>query len=234
MYKVGELARATGVTVRALHHYEAIGLLVPAQRTWSGHRLYDAASVRRLYGVLALRQLGLRLDEIRALLDGGEDLRAAVHRHLAEVERRLGALAELRGRLTRLLAEPDTQRFIEAIEGMTMIERYYTSEQLEQLEERRNALGDEAIEAAQREWAELIEAVDAERRAGTDPADPRVQALGERWEALIEQFTGGDPGIRRSLQRMYDEQGVEAASRGAVSPETMEYAQSVIAARRAS
>jgi DNA-binding transcriptional MerR regulator len=239
-WKIGELAGATGVTVRALHHYEEIGLLVPAERTGSGHRVYDEENVRRLYRVLALRQLGLRLDEVRTLLDDGADLREAVRRHLADVERRLADQEDLRRRLAALLEllergdDPGTDDVIATIERMTMLEKYYTREQLAQLEERRRELGDEAIARAEREWVELIEAVEAERRAGTDPADPRVQALAERWQALIEQFTGGDPGIRRSLQRMYEEEGVETASRGAVSPELMAYAQRAISARRAS
>jgi hypothetical protein len=53
MWKVGALARATGLTVRALHHYDEIGLLEPSLRTASGHRLYDAADVARLCSRLA-------------------------------------------------------------------------------------------------------------------------------------------------------------------------------------
>ena len=64
----------------------------------------------------------------------------------------------------------------------------------------------------------------AAKDAGTDPADPRVQDIARRWPALVERFTGGDPGIRASLQRMYEEQGTEAASRGILDPEVMAYA----------
>jgi hypothetical protein len=103
------------------------------------------------------------------------------------------------------------------------MERYYTPEQLEQLEQRRQALGPEAIEAVQREWAELYAEVERHIAAGTDPAAPEVQALAHRSDELIEQFTGGDPGIRASLQRLYDEEGPERASHGMVKPEVMEY-----------
>ena len=70
---------------------------------------------------------------------------------------------------------------------------------------------------AQDEWTELIAEVEAERAAGTDPADPRLDPLIARWTGLIEQFTGGDPGIRASLQRLYDSRAPSAASRGAVN-----------------
>jgi hypothetical protein len=71
--------------------------------------------------------------------------------------------------------------------------------------------------------AELIAAVEREYEAGTDPADACVQELATRWQDLVEQFTGGDAGIRESLDRMYREEGVQKASRGMVKPEPMEY-----------
>jgi hypothetical protein len=84
---------------------------------------------------------------------------------------------------------------------------------------------------AQEDWARLIAEVDAERVAGTDPADARLDPLVARWTALVAQFTGGDPGIKASLQRRYEEEGAAQASRGALSAETMAYAGRAIAAR---
>ncbi len=66
--KVGELAARTGVSVRALHYYEEIRLLVPSHRTSSGHRLYGAEDVVRLQQIKSLRALGFTLDEVGALL----------------------------------------------------------------------------------------------------------------------------------------------------------------------
>jgi len=66
-WKVGELAHASGLSVRVLRHWDEIGLVSP-QRTPSGHRCYSQDDVTRLYQVLALRQMGLGLGEITALL----------------------------------------------------------------------------------------------------------------------------------------------------------------------
>jgi hypothetical protein len=117
------------------------------------------------------------------------------------------------------------------MEAIAMSDRYYTDEQQQTLERRRDALGPEGMRAAEQRWADLVADAESERAAGTDPADPRMQAIAQRWRDLIEQFTGGDPGMRESLGRMYREQGAETASRGAVSGELMEYVGKALATR---
>src|SRR3954465_7980083 len=69
MWKIGELARRTGLTVRTLHHYDAIGLLPPAERSEGAHRVYGEDDVRRLYRIVSLRSLGFPLDAIAGVLD---------------------------------------------------------------------------------------------------------------------------------------------------------------------
>jgi DNA-binding transcriptional MerR regulator len=235
-FRVGELARAAGVTVRALHHYDSLGLLVPSERTQSRHRLYSAADVERLYRLLALRAVGLPLEEIGPLLDARTHLAETVRRHLDRVEQQLGAVAELKLRLTRLLAaldgdEASTDRFLDVLEAMSMFEKYYTPEQLQQLEERRRQFGDEQIKQDEQEWADLYTRLRALREAGVAPADPEPQALGRRAGELIEMVTGGDPGIAASLQRLYEREGPEKASRGMGSAEDFEYLKAIRAAR---
>jgi MerR family transcriptional regulator, thiopeptide resistance regulator len=235
-FRVGELARVAGVTVRTLHHYDSLGLLVPSERTQAGHRLYSAADVERLYRLLALRGVGLPLEEIGPILDAGDGIADTVRRHLDRVEQQLGALERLRLRLTRLLAAVDgdrasTDQFLDAMEAMTMFEKYYTPEQLEELERRRAEFGDEQIQQVEQEWADLYARLRELREAGVDPADAEPQALGRRAGELISMFTGGDPGIAASLQRMYEQEGPEKASRGMGSPEDFEYMNAIRAAR---
>ena len=68
-YQVKDVARLTGVSVRTLHHYDAIGLLVPGGRTAAGYRLYPDADLLRRQQILIGRELGLPLEEIRPSLD---------------------------------------------------------------------------------------------------------------------------------------------------------------------
>lgn len=94
---VGELARLAGVSVRTLHHYEAVGLLRPSGRTGSGHRRYGERDLERLHRILVYRQLGFDLGRIGEILaDPGED--AAGH-----LRRQRALLEEQRARLDAML-----------------------------------------------------------------------------------------------------------------------------------
>ncbi|GAB2890644.1 MerR family transcriptional regulator [Streptomyces deserti] len=80
-YSVGQVADFAGVTVRTLHHYDAIGLLVPSERSHAGHRRYSDADLDRLQQILFYRELGFPLDEVAALLDDPDaDPRAHLRR----------------------------------------------------------------------------------------------------------------------------------------------------------
>jgi MerR family transcriptional regulator, thiopeptide resistance regulator len=127
--RVGELAAATGLTVRTLHYYEEIGLLVASGRTEAGHRLYADDDVERLYRICLLRRIGLSLDEIgRALDDPAWDLRAAMGSQLRDLDRRLEAGGRLRGRVAQILATieeseaPRTEELLAALEEMTSLD----------------------------------------------------------------------------------------------------------------
>jgi DNA-binding transcriptional MerR regulator len=237
--RIGEVAAATGLTVRTLHHYDEIGLLAPSARSEAGYRLYGDDDVRRLYRIVAFRRLGLALDEIGALLDGeGADPRAVIHAQLERLDAEMALRSRLRARLNRLLEALEgangaagADLFLDAIEGMTMAEKYYTPEQLAQLEERRTALGNEGMRKAEDDWAALIAEAEAERARGTAPTDPAALALAERWASLIARFTGGDMGIHASLNTMYETEGAERASRGALSPDLMAWMGEAVAAR---
>lgn len=81
MKTVKEVSRSSGVSIRTLHHYDAIGLLKPSCVTDAGYRLYDDAALERLQLILIYRELGLPLKEIGRLLDNGDPDRNRVLKH---------------------------------------------------------------------------------------------------------------------------------------------------------
>lgn len=110
-WKVGELAARTGLSVRALHHYDEIGLLSPTARTSSGHRLYGRPDVERLQQVQSLRSMGMSLDEVkRALDDERRAPREIVRAQLAQLRDRLAHYGRLMERLESLAHHLDAAR----------------------------------------------------------------------------------------------------------------------------
>jgi DNA-binding transcriptional MerR regulator len=236
-WKVGELARRTGLTVRTLHHYDQVGLLRPSRRTPAGHRLYGEADVARLQQIQSLRRLGFGLDEVRDALDRPElsPLRV-VQLHLERVRGEIRLRQRLCERLEAIAARlgsaegVSAEEFIQTIEAMTMFEKYYTPEQLEELSQRREQLGEDRMREVQDEWPKLMDEVRAEMERGTDPADERVQALALRWAGLVREFTGGNPGIERSLGNLYQNESTVHGMDVAGMRPLMEYVQRAQAA----
>ncbi|HEX9885785.1 MAG TPA: MerR family transcriptional regulator [Longimicrobiales bacterium] len=252
MLRVGQLAKATGLSVRTLHWYDEVGLLRPAARSAAGYRLYSGVEVRRLQQITSLRHLGLSLEDVAACLESSDTTLASVlDSHIArlrlqmEGQRRLVArLEEVRGRLEPrtegspqegVPREVSTNDLLTTIREVIMYEKYYTPEQMEQLRQRTETVGQDRIQQVEREWAEVFEGLRNAMDAGADPADESVRALGRKSLALIQEFTGGDPGIERSLATMYRAEGPAPVNRHEgfdVSPELWSYMASAQAAAR--
>ncbi len=213
-WRVGELARRSGLSVRTLHHWGDLGLLVPSHRSAAGHRLYTAGDIAQLRQIVALRGLGLALTEVRDLLaDPRTTPRGVIQRRLVRARAQLELEQLLCTQLERAAAalnsgapEPPVDELINTIEVMTMIDRHYSPEQREQLIRRRELLGERRIQDAQAEWAELIDEVRSAMARGTDPQSSTGQRLAQRWNGLVGEFTGGDPGIELSLRSIYQEE----------------------------
>lgn len=241
---MGELAAATGLSVRVLRHWDEIGV-VPASRTLAGHRSYTASEATRLYRALALRQMGLRLDDVKALLaDADPSPRATLAAHLERVDTQLTAGQALRARLVEALNtldEParghddgdtafDIEQLMKVIEKMTMFDQHLTTQQQEWFARRRQQVGEQTWQRALDAWPELIDAVRAEMDAGTDPSHPRVQELMTRWAKLQQVFLDDDPEMRtaagRAWQAMWDQHpGQLRRSPRLAPPEMWDYIQ---------
>lgn len=174
--------------------------------------MYTEPDVERLQRILSLRIMGLGLEEIRATLEaGGASLERVLRGQIGRLQESIDRQRRLRSRLELLLARvsagdrPSPEDLLWTMEMMMESSKYYSPEQLDRLAARRAELGEDAIQAAEREWPTLIAAMKSHAERATDPTDPAVQELGRRWRALVHAFTGGDPGIQASLNRMYAE-----------------------------
>ena len=151
-YLVGDVARLSHVSVRALHHYDAIGLLTPSARSAAGYRLYSGADLRRLQQILFYRELGFALEEIAEIL---ADPAAGTDDHLRRQHR---LLRERRARDTALLGaierEMEARKMGMSLTPEEQFEIFGTDKLAEYAEEAEQRWGDtEAWKQSQRRTA---------------------------------------------------------------------------------
>jgi cob(I)alamin adenosyltransferase len=109
-WTTGELAHEAGVSVRALRHYDHIGLLAPESRSSGGHRRYSESDVERLYRIVALRRLGFGLADVAAMLEADRgQLIATVRRQLQAADTEIEVGMRLRDRLGLILGRLEAE-----------------------------------------------------------------------------------------------------------------------------
>ncbi len=218
LWTVGEVARRVGVSVRALHHWDEIGLVKPSGRSWGGYRLYDADDVARIHRVLVYREVGIPLAEIAEVLSEGDDA--------AHLLRQRTLLSERISRLQRMARAVDRM-----LKGSTMNTKLTVAEQIELFG---SDWSDYSQEAEQKwggtpEWAQsaarqatmskedwvkvrddvrqlerdLITALDN----GVAPGSPEANALAERHRASIDQWFDASHAKQVVIARGYIEGG---------------------------
>ncbi|MEU3985050.1 MerR family transcriptional regulator [Streptomyces sp. NPDC026672] len=203
LFTIGELARATGLGVRTIRYWSDAGALPPVARSAGGYRLYDAASMARLELVRTLRELGLGLDDVRAVLAGETTVARVAEAHVAALDAQIRSL-----RVTRAVLSTVARRGSTA-EEMTLMNRLAR------------------LSAAERR--RILEEFVAELFAGLDTADPdvrermRTTALSlpddptpeqvDAWVELAEMIQ--DPAFRAQMRRAAE---FNAADRGHETP----------------
>lgn len=189
--RVGELARRTGVTVRALHHYDSIGLLRPSGRSEGGYRLYSREDVARLHGIQTLRRMGVPLAEMAQLLDGGAgSLQAILARQVSALDQEIArtqALRERLGVMQLVLAgggQPGLDDWLASLELMRTYEQYFSVAELKRALHRWKAF--------EAEWPPLAQALRAAMDRGVPPDGVEIQPLAGRWIDLSLRWMDGD------------------------------------------
>lgn len=213
LLKIGELAKRTGLTTRALHHYDDIGLLRPSARTDAGYRLYDRGDIARLHRIQALRRLDLSLADIAALLEGeSSDLHTLIAQQIALLDRQARRTIELRDRLKRLQSEladndePDLSDWLVTLEMMAMYDKYFTSGELATLRTLTSRLNRNLSTHSTELVARIRDLMD--REVPADSSEARELAV--PWMAMLNERMGGDMRLIRKLDAMHrNETGVQ-------------------------
>jgi DNA-binding transcriptional MerR regulator len=210
---IGSLSKRSGVSIRALHHYDQIGLLQPSEVAESGYRYYDDAAIERLWQILFYRELGFPLGDIGEILSS-----PAFDRNRALTEHR-SLLVQKRERLDRLI-----DLVSNAMKGANKMEfKPFDTSEIDALREQYAAeakarWGDtQAYRESTKRAAQWTEADKAKLQkesdkifaafaalVGTDPAHAQVQALVSRWKAFVsESYYDCTDEILAGLGQMY-------------------------------
>lgn len=245
-YSVGRLADLAGVTVRTVHHYDEVGLLVPSGRSAAGYRLYSEADLDRLHQVMLYRSLGFSLEEVAAVLDDPDmDIARHLRRQHELLSERISRLEDMRLAIEKMM------------EARTMGIKLTREEQFEVFGD--NWLGEEyATEAGQRwgdsdawkqsqartseyskeQWLRIkAEGADVERRlaaamtSGEHTDGPVAMDLAEEHRRQIDRwFYACDHAFHRNLGQMYVDDPRFAKHYDDIAPGLAQYTRDAIVA----
>ena len=221
LYRVGEVAARTGVSIRTLHHYDDVDLLRPSGHTEAGYRLYSDEDLLTLQQILTLRYLGFELQQIRELLHRPDfDLVSSLHiqrralrdeiADLARIDAVLGELLEQRERTGswawELVARASAAVQQSLEQRGTHVSDYYSSEEMKRIfADVGTKVTPEEIHQIETHWSALIQEVRANR--DLDPASPAAQALADRWDEMTQATFASypdDPKMRATMAHNYE------------------------------
>lgn len=229
LFTVGQVSKKTGISVRALHHYESIGLLIPTGRTGTGYRLYSLPDIKKLQHIILLRRYQFSLDIVKEILNSNNapKLIDTIATQIQDIEKSINKQSSILNQLKKLQQALATNQSVngvlfQTIEELSMHEKYYTEQQLIDLENQETQLGTEKISSIQQRWPELISEVKQAMASGIPTDSKQVIALAQEWKQLINVFTGGDKQVFNSLSNMYQSEE-NLQDKTGISPELLEY-----------
>lgn len=217
MLSIGELAKRSGVTVRALRYYESKKLICP-QRTEAGQRVYKYPDIVRLQQIQLLKRAGFTLNQILQMI-GSAEIEAKQILHIqrdllsAQLKQTKAAIAALDATIERL-DDTATDLFtlcnmikvgelsMDGQEWQKVWDEFYSKEEQEAWRKAKEAIPEDVRKNHENAWPRLI--AKAESLVGSDPASPEAQELLKEWQGLLSIFENMDPSLMKSANRMYE------------------------------
>ena len=217
-YRVSEVARIAGVSVRALHHYDEIGLLVPRERSEAGYRVYDEDDLLRLQQILLGRELGLALEDIRRSLDDPSfDHRQALLAQKRQLQARARRADEMIRAVDTALAmledaqggSMDMQQLFDGFDPTQyqaeVQERWGESEAYRESAKRSKRYGKDDWRRIQEEQAAIYADAAAALQAGRAPDSAEAMDVAERHRQSIERwFYACGPAMHTNLADLWE------------------------------
>lgn len=239
---VGQVSAQLGVTVRALHHWDEIGLAPPSLRTSAGYRLYTAGDLQRLHRIVVYRELGLGLDRIRAILDDARaDIPGALRAQRDQVAARIERLQQLSAGLERMIDAHERGLPLTAVqqaaifgpdwdpEGPALARKHYgDTTQWRQYAERAAARDPQEWQAIADAMAGLERDLGAALDAGVAPGSVEANDLVDRHREVFGSYFPLTRQMQVCLGRMFASDPGYAAHYDAIRPGLATWFRSII------
>jgi len=214
---VGDLVKVSGVTVRTLHHYHHIGLLVPSERSASGYRIYNDTDMDRLQAILTYRELGLGLREIADAVVSPEGSVDALRLARRRIDVQIAKLTAIARSLDTTIARGGGEPAMSPEEKLSVFgdfdpadhedetkERWGDTDAFAQSARRTSRYTAQDWEAIQAEASKIYDRFHALERQGIDPDSPEARTLAsEHRDHISRWFYDCTPEIHASLAQMY-------------------------------
>ncbi|CRK82850.1 MerR family transcriptional regulator [Neobacillus massiliamazoniensis] len=213
-WKVGELATLTGLTIRTLRYYDQIKLFSPSQYSESGHRLYTKSDLTKLQQILALKQIGLSLDDIQDVMTNLDKNSATdiIETQITRIKRDIQVQQKLLYELERALITIRSKNIM-SVEEITKLlgvmkiyqEKYFTKEQLDIMKNYYDNTNADALKEVEQEFKIILEKIRLEIEKGTSAKNSKVQELAKKWSDIVYSFTGNDQDITKQAEKFHNE-----------------------------
>lgn len=214
---VGEVASLVGISIRTLHHWDAVGLVVPAGRTAGGYRAYSGDDVGRIHRVLVYQELGFTLTKIAELLDDpAVDEAAQLRQQRALLDERIDRLQRMAGAVDRILSSRESGSVLTARQQAEIFgrgwredwaeearEQWGSSDEWAQFEQNASALSDDERRRINEEGEALYAELAHAKRSGVTAGSATADDLAERHRAMIGQLFACTHSMQVCLGRHY-------------------------------
>ncbi|AIA06785.1 MerR family transcriptional regulator [Streptomyces noursei] len=239
---VGRTAALVGVSVKTLHHWDAIGLARPSGRTWAGYRVYSGDDVARIHRILVYKELGFPLAQIGRLLDDPEtDARAHLRRQRSQLVARIARLEKMVGAVDQMLEASKTGMRLTPEEQVEIFGADWQPTWVDEAEQRWGdtaqwgQYAERAARMTPEDWQEVAastEALNADLaaalRAGVTPGSDAANALAERHRALLSRYFDTTHAMHACIGRMFVDDPGYAEYFDALAPDLTRWLRDVI------
>lgn len=212
LLKVGQLAQQAGISVRALHHYDELGLLSPSVRTPAGHRLYNLGDISRLHRILALKQLGFSLQQIADLIHSEQPpLPQIISQQIAQLDADIARANQLKTKLESLHLglvngqAPDMASWLDTLALMNVYEKYLTQAEIAAL----NQNAEQARQNGDKDLAHMVAQLQALIAQKIPPSAEFAKEFVKDWTARLERYVGQDNQLLLKVHAMASEAEIQ-------------------------